>query len=252
MNEYYIRQPDSEEARGPYDLSRIGDLIEAGKADVTTLYYDEDREDWIPLADNADFREVLFPEKKRLALRAKEITETLNDDENEDETISVDQMLAAAEGRTAETRHAKNPDESRGIAAGIALPVLALCMLINAFYAIYPNLDNIQGLIDEGNYLSLILAPGLLDGLAYLFFSLCCFLAATEIYPILRLFMVANLSFHAYIFWAWDEPNKLIASLVGYAGIFLLSMTTNLYVVIPLVLASLGGLGALVYMQVFV
>ena len=52
MLEYYIRTPEQDESRGPFDASKLRTLAEAGQVTENTLYYDEDKEEWIPMASN--------------------------------------------------------------------------------------------------------------------------------------------------------------------------------------------------------
>ncbi len=252
MNEYYIRQPDSEEARGPYDLGRISDLIEAGKADVTTLYYDEDREDWLPLVDNGDFREILFPEKRRLGLRAREVQDRVNqDDDDEEEKVTVNDMLRHAAGRSEETGMTGEDEGRRASVASLGTLILALSMLISAIYLLYPNSAFVQALIEEGNYVGLALSPVVLVGLLDLFLALCCLLSATEIYGLLRFRVMVGLGYYGYIFWSWQDPAALVASVVAGISMFVLSLTTSVTSGILSMIGSLGGLGVLVYLAFF-
>jgi len=70
--EYYVRQPDSENARGPFSMDKLQSLAEAGQVDRESLYYDDEAQDWRPVGDNAALCESLFPEKKKLTLRKRE------------------------------------------------------------------------------------------------------------------------------------------------------------------------------------
>ncbi|MGF1453651.1 MAG: hypothetical protein ACFB21_16455 [Opitutales bacterium] len=252
MNEYYIRQPDSEEARGPYDLGRIGDLIEAGKADVTTLYYDEDREDWLPLIDNPDFREILFPEKRRLGLRAREVVDRVNeDDEDEEEPVTVDEFLKHATGSSDETGNTSAREHQRATFASIGAMVLGFSMLFSAVYLLYPNYGFLQSLISESDWLGLALAPFVWVGVLDLFLALCCFLSATEVYPLLRFRVLAGAAYYAYIFWAWEEPFTLAASVIAGISMWVLSMATGVLPVVIGAAGSLGGMAALIYFSFF-
>lgn len=253
MNEYYIRQPDSEEARGPYDLGRISDLIEAGKADVTTLYYDEEREDWIPLIDQPEFREILFPEKRRLGLRAREVTERVNlDDDDEEEAVSVDEMLKHASGSSAETGNVTERESMRAAFASASVMVLGFSLLFSAGFVFYPNYNEILTLFEEDEPYLLLLSPPVWVGLFDLFLALCCFLSATEVYPLLRFRALTGAAYYGYIFWAWDDLISLGAAAAAGVAMWLLTLSTNPLMVIVGSALSIGGMGALIYFNFFV
>ncbi len=45
--EYYIRAPDSEDARGPFNMEKLSSLVEIDQVDKETLYYDDEKEEWL-------------------------------------------------------------------------------------------------------------------------------------------------------------------------------------------------------------
>jgi hypothetical protein len=69
--EYYIRTPDSEEARGPFTVDQLQSLAEAKKIDRETLCYNEESELWTELAHFEGLTQQVFPEKKKLQLKVK-------------------------------------------------------------------------------------------------------------------------------------------------------------------------------------
>ncbi len=239
MQELYIRQPESEEALGPYELGHIGDLIDAGKADTTTLYFDEEREDWIPLTDNPDYREILFPEKRRLGLRAKEITDVVNEEDSFEEEVSVDKMLNDAEG-TDKTR-ARERNISRG--AKISSPTIGFAMLLSAAAVLWPQFDFIALAIEEGNYGALATETLLYIGVIDLFIALCSFLGAADIYPFLRFRMMLGIGLFGYSFWAWGQPEAAIAVVGASLALAIQSLLTNFWTIVFFAIVSLGGFG---------
>lgn len=251
ISEYYIRQPDSEEARGPYDLGRIGDLIDAGKADISTLYFDEEREDWIALTDNPDFREILFPEKRRLSLRAKEIADRLNADSDGEDEVSVADLLAAAEGKSDDTRQVNALQIAQTQAAGIGMMSIGISLVVSAVFCILPLFSSAQILISEGRFLELLLKPLLILGLADLFFALCCFLSATDIYRLIRIRMAIGIGFFGYVFWATGEPVSAVVAMIASLSVAIITISVNLGLVIFCSLLALAGFGYLVYLGLF-
>jgi hypothetical protein len=53
MADYYIRTPEREESRGPFDASQLLTLAEAGQITENTLHYDESKEEWTDWAKPA-------------------------------------------------------------------------------------------------------------------------------------------------------------------------------------------------------
>ena len=133
--EYYIRSADSDTARGPFSIDKLASLAEADQVDNETLFYREDTEEWLAIGANDELRRQVFPEKKKLGLKAKtdEDMDLLNAEEDEIPAITVDEMLAAAEGDTDETRHVKDKVRLQEKAAAMSIPAIGLIMLVSAF-----------------------------------------------------------------------------------------------------------------------
>ncbi|GHC08165.1 hypothetical protein [Cerasicoccus arenae] len=251
MGEYYIQEPGSEEAKGPYDVGRIADLIEAGKASETTLYYDEDREDWLPLMECEEIRLAVNPVQKPLSLRPKDISEdSLNHDDEHLPELKVDQMLAAAEGNTDETRHLKKKHRAAETAAAISLPALAVIMLMAAIVDIWPNVAVISTIQEDGDYGLLISHPLLVVGVADLFLTLCCILSVTDAFPLIRFRMMLGFGYFTYIFWSWGDQTMMIAVAVSSFAAWFCTITLNLYAMIACAVLGIVGMGAVAVMTV--
>ena len=98
--EFYIREGSETEARGPFNLEQLVSLADAGQVTVETLYYDAGTEQWVAVGTSTEIKAAIFPEKKKLSMKAKEIV-SLNKPKTDDQApITVDDILAAAEGRT--------------------------------------------------------------------------------------------------------------------------------------------------------
>ena len=54
QHEYYIRQPDDTEARGPFTLAQLASLAGEGGIDSRTLYFDAGSEQWVAVAGSDD------------------------------------------------------------------------------------------------------------------------------------------------------------------------------------------------------
>ena len=102
QQEFYIREQSEDAARGPFTLDQVLAFVEAGTVTPETLFYDSAAEAWTAFWAHPEASAAVFPATKKLSLKAKEIS-TLNKPDSTGSEISVDDMLAAAEGRTAET-----------------------------------------------------------------------------------------------------------------------------------------------------
>ena len=102
--EFYIRGPTDTDARGPFTVEQLVTLGETGGIDAETLFYDAATEQWAPIATSEKVKNLVFPEKKRLTVKPKQHVATLNVQQEEHRPITVQQMLAAAEGRTDDTK----------------------------------------------------------------------------------------------------------------------------------------------------
>src|SRR5690606_41179358 len=85
MQEFYIRKEGDEDSRGPFTLEQLASLIEAGQVDRQTFYYDSVAEKWVEIQSNPELVQILFPVKKKLSMRPKELVETVNVAPKEDE-----------------------------------------------------------------------------------------------------------------------------------------------------------------------
>ncbi|RRJ96074.1 DUF4339 domain-containing protein [Opitutaceae bacterium TAV4] len=138
--EFYIRQPSENEARGPYTLEQMTSLAENNEVAPETLYYEAMTEQWTAIQDNAALMESLFPQKKVLRIKKKEKIQSLNTADEVTKPITVQQMLAAAEGRTEENATVRVPQEvifRRAVMVGRigALAILAVTALGFTFYS---------------------------------------------------------------------------------------------------------------------
>lgn len=262
--EYYIRQPDTESARGPFNTEKLASLAEAGQINDETLYYDDAREAWVRVLDNDDLRRELFPEKKKLVLRSK-TSEELNllnrADEGQSQDVTVAQFLAAAEGDTADTRHFKKAEQAKEKAAALSTPLIGMMITFVALSLIFPSWDIIQELIDaeQKDYMILVGKPLLLVGLFDMFIAICVFLGATEVYPVIRLRAMMGLGFFGFTYWSYFQISGDVSDLyaayaciAGSIGMFGATLTLNLIFLSIFALAGLVGAGGFAWFTFFV
>src|ERR1700690_1836259 len=101
MGEYYIRQTEGGETRGPFDEEQMTSLAAAGQITLQTQVADETKSDWFVVGESEELKAFLFPERKKIGLKKGEEKaefQQLNNPEDEGkENVTVEQMLAAAE-----------------------------------------------------------------------------------------------------------------------------------------------------------
>lgn len=245
MSEYYIRQPDEDEARGPYSVPKIADLLETGRANRETLYYDEAQDDWVALIDNPGLRDVLFPDKRILHLKSKDLTNSLEQEDDRAPSVTVDEMLAAAEGMTEDTKHLKSKGLSMEKAASLSLPALGIIMALSAVANLYPGIDLLRDVIADREFGLILQNPLLALGIIDAFLALCCFLSVTDVFPILRFRAMAGLGYFAYIFWAWGEYPEMAAVAAGSLAVYTATLTLNFALMVICVIVGIAGMGAL-------
>lgn len=252
MLDYYIRTPGKDESRGPFDISKLATLVEAGQVTENTLLYDEDKEEWIPLGLNEELKAEIFPEKESLKLRTKENknAETAPDKPKTKDSIDVHDMLKAAEGDTKQTRHLKQKEQSFEKAVALASVALGLMMILSAISFLIPHHETIQSAVSEQAFASLLNHPFLLVGLFDLLMAILLLLSVTDIYPLVRGRSMLGLGFGVYVGWALGDPILVLAFGFGGAGVFLATITQRLSVMLLAMIMGIGGNGALAYLAI--
>ncbi|HKK18233.1 MAG TPA: GYF domain-containing protein [Opitutales bacterium] len=250
MPEYYIRTPEQDESRGPFNDSKLRTLAEAGQVTENTLYYDEEKEEWIPIALNEALKAQVFPKAESLKLRLGH-DDTDSEKYPDDETgINVENMLKAAEADTDETRHLKRSQKSFERAVALASMTLGLMMILSAISFVIPHLDAIQGAVNEDAYTDLLNYPFLLVGIFDLVMAVLLLLSVTEIYPLLRGRAMLGLGFGVYVGWALGDPLLMLAFGLGGAGVFLATIAQGLSTMLLAIVIGIGGNAALAYLAI--
>jgi len=245
MQEFYIRKEGDEDSRGPFTLEQLASLIEAGQIDRQTFYYDSVAEKWVEIQSNIELVQILFPVKKKLSVRTKDVVETVNLNSGEEEApITVEDMLAAAEGNTEETRNKRNRSRDRARAAQWAMRATSLMLVISAAGLLVPNLEKVA----ELDLFTLLSTPEIVIGAADLVIAMLLFLEWTEIYPAVRIRAALGLGFFAVYFGALPGQGLALASvLAGSLAAFFLTMICNVWGVVTLSLIGLAGMGGFAY-----
>lgn len=239
--EFYVRNASETEARGPFTHEHLVSLAETGQITKETLYYDAGKEQWVPIHENAELVAIAFPEKAALKLKGKTKLKTGNLPETNAAPISVDDMLAAAEGRTPDTQDRLDPTIARERAAAIGLYATIVLLIISSAALMLPSVD-ILARLDLG---ALLLQPLALLGIFNLFLALLLILQVTQAYRFVRFSATLGIGLVGFLLWTRDQTIPLAAFTLGSVGLYLCTVLVN-FVGIGMA-AGLGLAGMLGY-----
>ena len=243
MQEIYIRNPSDTESRGPFNQEQLSSLIDAGQITADTLFYDTATEQWVAIGTNAALKEALFPEKKKLTVRTKPKMVALNQEKDERPPITVDDMLAAAEGRTDETKDMKNPAEDMARAANIGRWAAIFMLLASAAGEVLPLTDVAMSM----DPVKILAHPLVLLGAIDLMLAVLLGLGVVTLYPFVRFRAALGLGFLGFIFWTHGQATSLLLLAAGSAGLYLSTVFVSYVPVGLAAVAGLGGLGFLAW-----
>ena len=240
--ELYIRNETDTEARGPFTAQQLADLGEAGQVTAETLIYDASTEQWVALSANTELMTLVFPEKKKLSLKAKEI-KTLNKPDDGAKPITVNDMLDAAEGRTDDTKGKSDPQIDMLRAAKVGMIGAIVTCVAAAAAEILPGTEALTSMDPA----KLLAQPLVLLGVLDVLFAVLLGLGMTTLYPIVRFRAALGLGLMGFMFYAQSMPTALMAAAAGSAGLYLCTVFVHMIPVIVAALAGIGGMGMLAW-----
>jgi hypothetical protein len=214
--EFYIRNASETEARGPFTHEHLISLAETGQITKETLYYESGKEEWVPLTSNEELVAVVFPEKVSLKLKGKTKLKTVNITDSNAAPISVDDMLAAAEGRTADTKDRLDPAIARERAAAIGLYSAIVLLIISAVALMAPAIDVLM----EPSVGALLQQPLALLGGFNLMLAFLLILQVTQVYPLIRFSSAMGVGLVGFLLWTQGQTMPLAAFAIGSAGLY--------------------------------
>jgi hypothetical protein len=235
--EFYIREASENEARGPFNLEQLVSLAETGQVTVATLWYDPAVEDWALIGNNDDLKAALFPEKRKLRMKVRE---ALPQQKHQDSVapITIEDMLAGAEGRTADTKDKADPAIMQAHAARIGMWSAVACLVLVAAGEILPAADAIAAM-DLNKILD---QPLVFLGGLDLFMATMLGLGVVTFYPVVRFRAALGLGLYGFVYFAQGMPMPILAVAGSSVGLY---FTTVLVDMLPvLVVSALGVLGS--------
>jgi hypothetical protein len=234
--EFYIREASENEARGPFNLEQLVSLAETGQVTVETLWYDPAVEDWAAIGASDELKGSIFPEKRKLRMKAKEAVSAQRQDTLA--PITVQEMLAGAEGRTAETKDKVDPAILQAHAARIGMWSAVACLALFAAGEILPAADAIAAM----DLNKIMEQPLVFLGGADLFIAVMLGLGVVTFYPIVRFRAALGLGLYGFVFFVQGMPMPMLAVAGAAVGLYFATIWIDMLPV--LVVSALGVLGS--------
>lgn len=235
--EIYIRNASETEARGPFSLQQVADLAEAGQVTAETLVYDAETEQWVAINAKAELLAVVFPEKKKHVLKAKEF-KALNKQAEDAREISVNDMLAAAEGRTGDTKGKENPEIAMAIAARIGMIGAIVTFVLAAAGEILPASEVLTAFSMDKLLAHPLVALGVVD----VAFAVLLGLGMSALYPGVRFRAALGLGLVGFMYYTQGLTVQLGELVLGSLGLYLCTIFIS---IVPAVIAALCGVGGM-------
>ena len=218
--------------------------------DTETLYYIEDSEEWLTIVSNESLQQEVFTQKKKLTLKPKtsEDLNLLNVEEDEAPAVTVDEMLAAAEGATEATKHVKERVRLREKAAGLYSGD-RIDHADKSFNAMFTN----YGVITRGDRRRGLHGPFsvplLIVELFDLAISVFLFLSITEIFPCFEFGLPWRMGYFSFFHWGeWHTGDHnsfdlMVTPVAGSIVIFICTLTRDFFLMVVSGLLGILGMG---------
>ncbi len=236
--EFYVRGANDTEARGPFSLEQLTSLAEAGQVTADTFYYEAAKEQWLTLGSSEELKVLLWPEKKKITFKAKEI-KSLNVEREGDKPITVQDFLDAAEGKTDETKDKSDPEVIMMKAAIWGTRTAAFTCLISGVALVIPGIDAIISL----DPVRILAQPYVLLGVGDVVLGVLLLLGVISLYPLVRFRAVFGLGFLGFLFWTSGQNTALAAVSAGAVGLYFSTICLSY---VSLAIAAIFGLGGVI------
>jgi hypothetical protein len=240
--EIYIRGANDTEARGPFTMEQLVSLVEsddpAKGVTAETYFYDATTEQWLLISSSAEMKAALWPEKKKMGFKQKEFQVVNEDKPDSVPPITVQQFLAAAEGKTDDTKDKKDKSVMMMSAAIWGTRSAAAISLLSAVALILPNIDALISL----DFAKIAEKPFIFVGLVDAGIGLLLLLGVITIYPFVRFRAAFGLGFLGFLFMTQGQLTPMIAVAAGSTGLYFCTIFLSN---IPLAVAALVGLGGM-------
>lgn len=237
--EIYVRGATDTDARGPFTMEQLISLVEAGQVTTETYFYDSVTEQWLLISSSPELRALLWPEKRKMGFKQKEFNVVSDEKTAGQAPITVQQFLAAAEGKTEDTKDKRDKSVMMMNASIWGTRSAAAICLISAAALILPNIDALMAM-DVAKILG---APMVFLGIVDLVVGVLLLLGVISLYPFLRFRAVFGLGFMGFLFLTQGQLTPLIAVAAGSVGLYFCTIFLSY---IPLAVTALLGIGGMV------
>jgi hypothetical protein len=236
--EIYVRGANDTDARGPFTMEQLLSLVEAGQVTAETYFYDSATEQWLAIGGNAEMKAKLWPEKKKMGFKQKEFKVVSDEKMDSAPPITVQQFLAAAEGKTEDTKGKKDKNVIMMDVAIWGTRSTAAISILSAIALILPNIDAVMTL----DVAKILEKPFIILGLMDAAIGLLLLLGVISLYPFVRFRAVFGLGFLGFLFMTQGQLTPMIAVAAGSTGLYFCTIFLSY---IPLAVAALLGLGGM-------
>jgi hypothetical protein len=240
MEEIYIRSETETEARGPFNLEQLVSLADTGQVTAETLYYDATTEQWCAIGSNEELMSQILPQRKKLRIKSKPKVTLLNEEGDSSPPITVDEMLAAAEGRTAETAGKQDPTIAMARAAAVGRWAVIFILLVCAAGELLPAYEEVMAM----DLMKILPHPLVAFGALDLVLATLLGLGVVSLYPFIRFRAALGLGFVGFIFWTHGQFAPLLFLAAGSFGLYTSTILVSYLPVFMAAALGLAGLGA--------
>jgi hypothetical protein len=237
--EIYVRGASDTEARGPFTMEQLVSLVEAGQVSTETYFYDSVTEQWLLISSSPQMKALLWPEKRKMGFKQKEFKAVNEDKPNSEAPITVQQFLAAAEGKTEDTKDKQDKSIMMMNASIWGTRSAAIICLLSAAALILPGIDAVMA----GDWAKMAQKPLIFLGAIDVFIGLLLLLGVITIYPFVRFRAVFGLGLMGFLFMTQGQVTPMIAVAAGSVGLYFCTIFLSY---IPLAVAALVGIGGMI------
>ena len=236
--EIYVRGASDTEARGPFTMEQLVSLVEAGQVSTETYFYDSVTEQWLLISSSPQMKALLWPEKRKMGFKQKEFKVVNEDKPNSESPITVQQFLAAAEGKTEDTKDKQDKSVMMMSASIWGTRSAAIISLLSAAALILPGIDAVMA----GDWAKMAQKPLIFLGAVDVVIGLLLLLGVISLYPFVRFRAVFGLGLMGFLFMTQGQVTAMIAVAAGSVGLYFCTIFLSY---IPLSVAALVGLGGM-------
>jgi hypothetical protein len=163
--------------------------------------------------------------------------------QEEHRPITVQQMLAAAEGRTDDTKDKRSYMDAQARSARAGLGAATLIFLFSAAALIMPHVDLVMNL----DYAGMLQYPLIFLGVLDLVCAILLMLGTVAIYPFVRFRAAFGIGFLGLLYGLQDRPVMALLVVGGSVGLYFCTVVLSYLPVLMSAVLGLAGIGGLAY-----